>query len=67
MASEENSITLGPLENGKLGISHCDVTKDGYITVVGEQKYIADGEKVSFDRVSINASRKGDVYTFVKN
>lgn len=67
MSSEKNTITLGPRENGKLGISHCDVSSDGFIAVVGEQRDIADGEAIIFDRVGITASRKENVYTFVKN
>ena len=67
MGSEDNTIALGPRENGKLGILHCDVTREGFIAVVGEQRDIADGESITFDKVGITASRKDDVYTFVKN
>ena len=67
MVSEENTITLLPRENGKLGVLHCDVTKDGFIEVVGEHRYIADGESITFDKVGITANRKTDNYTFVKN
>jgi len=67
MASVENTITLGPRENGKLGVLFCDVTRDGFIAVVGEQRNITDGEAITFDRVGITASRKDNVYTFVKN
>ena len=66
MASE-NTITLGPREQSKLGISHCGVTCEGLISVVGEQRNIADGEAFTFDKVGITASRAAEVYTFVKN
>ena len=66
MASE-NTITLGPRQHSKLGISHCGVTREGFIAVVGEQRDIADGEAISFDKVGITASRAAEVYTFVKN
>ena len=67
MGSEDSTITLGPRENGKLGILHCGVTRDGFIAVVGDQRDITDGEAITFDSVGITASRKDDVYTFVKN
>jgi hypothetical protein len=67
MASEDTTITLGPRETGKLGISHCGVTRDGFIAVVGEQRDITDGETITFDRVGITASRLANVYTFAKN
>ena len=60
-------LLFGPRENGKLGISHCDVTSDGFIAVVGEQRDITDGESITFDRVGITASRVDNVYTFSKN
>ena len=66
MASEDNTITLEPRETGKIGVSHCGVTREGLIAVVGEQKDLADGETFTFDRVGITASRKDSVYTFVK-
>ena len=67
MASEENTLTLSAREYGKLGISHCGVTTEGLIAVVGDQRNITDGESITFDRVGITANRKDDVYTFVKN
>ncbi len=67
MTSEDTTITLGPRQNGKLGILHCGVTRDGFIAVVGEQRDITDGEAITFDRVGITASRLANVYTFVKN
>ena len=67
MGSEDSTITLAPRENGKLGILHCDVTREGFIAVVGEQRDITDGESISFDKVGITASRKDNAYTFVKN
>ena len=66
MASE-NTITLGSREHSKLGVSHCGVTREGFIAVVGEQRAIADGEAITFDRVGITASRAAEIYTFVKN
>ena len=67
MGSEANTITLKPREYGKLGVSHCDVTREGFIAVVGEQRDINDGESITFDKVGITASRKDSAYTFVKN
>ena len=66
MAPQENTITLGPRETGKLGISYCDVTREGLIVVVGEQRDITDGESITFDRVGITANRIAEVYTFSK-
>jgi hypothetical protein len=43
------------------------VTRDGFIAVVGEQRDIADGESITFDKVGITATRKDNEYTFVKN
>jgi hypothetical protein len=58
------SISLEPRTNGKIGVSHCDVTRDGAITVVGDQRDIADGEEITFASSGIKAIRKGSVYTF---
>ena len=67
MTSEDNTITLEPRETGKLGILHCGVTTEGLIAVVGVQKNIEDGESFTFDQVGITATRKDNIYTFVKN
>jgi len=61
MSSVENTITLGLRQNGKLGVLFCDVTRDGFIAVVGEQRDITDCEAITFDRVGIAASRKDNV------
>jgi hypothetical protein len=65
--SSDNSITLGPREHGKLGVSHCDVTREGRIAVAGEPRNIGDGEEIVFERPGIKAARKGSEYTFSKN
>ena len=66
MAASGTTLILGPRENGKLGISHCGVTREGFIAVVGEQRDITDGETITFDRVGITANRAAEVYTFSK-
>ena len=66
MTTQENTLTLGPRETGKIGVSHCGVTRDGLIAVVGDQSDIADDASVTFERVGITANRKADVYTFSK-
>lgn len=62
----DNSITLAPKAHDKLGIVHVGVTRDGFIAVGGAPRNIKDGEEIVFDRVGIQASRKGDEYTFNK-
>jgi len=64
--SSDESLTLGPREHGKLGISHCGVTREGFIAVAGEPRDIADGEEIVFERPGIKAVRKGEEYTFSK-
>ena len=64
--SSDESITLGPREHDKLGVSHCGVTREGFIAVAGEPKNIADGEEIVFERPGIKAVRKGSEYTFIK-
>lgn len=59
-----DSLVLEPSHNGKIGVSHCDVTSEGAITVVGVQWNIADGEEINFDISGIKASRKGNLDTF---
>ena len=44
--SSDDSITLGPREHDKLGIYHCGVTRDGFISVAGDPRNIADGESI---------------------
>jgi hypothetical protein len=64
--SDENTLTLGPREHDKLGISHCGVTREGFIAVAGDPRDIADGEEIVFERARIKAKRKGEEYTFSK-
>jgi hypothetical protein len=64
--SSENTITLGPREHDKLGVSHCGVTREGFIAVAGEPRNIEDGEELVFERPGIRATRKGSEYTFSK-
>jgi len=60
----DETLTLSPRHNGKIGSNYCGVTRDGFIAVAGSPKDIADGEEIVFDHVSIKARREGDVYTF---
>jgi len=62
----DNSITLGPREHEKLGVYHCGVTREGFISVAGEPRNIDDGEEIVFDRSGITAKRSGSEYTFSK-
>ena len=64
--SSDDSITLGPREHDKLGISHCGVTREGFIAVAGEPKDIEDGEEIVFERSRIRVKRTGSEYTFSK-
>ena len=61
-----DSITLGPRTHDKLGVYHCGVTREGFISVAGEPRDIADGEEIVFERAGIKATRKGEEYTFTK-
>ena len=65
--SSGESITLSPRTHDKLGIYHCDVTREGFIAVAGEPRDIADGEEIVFERSGIKARRNGEEYTFSKN
>jgi hypothetical protein len=58
------SITLVPSTNDKIGVCHCNVTREGYITVSGKPMDIADGEEIIYVRARIKALRKGSEYTF---
>jgi hypothetical protein len=58
------SITLSVPEHDKLGVVHCGVTRDGFISVAGETHNIADGETIEIARVPISVTRAGDEYTF---
>jgi hypothetical protein len=62
----DNSITLGPREHEKLGVYHCGVTREGFISVAGEPRNIDDGEEIVFERCGITAKRSGSEYTFSK-
>lgn len=64
--ADENTITLGPRKYGKLGVTHCGVTREGFIAVAGDPRDIADGEEIVFSKVDIKAVRKGSEYTFSK-
>jgi hypothetical protein len=60
----DESITLTPQKHGKLGVYHCDVTREGRIAVAGDPRDIKDGESVFFERSGITAKRSGSDYTF---
>jgi hypothetical protein len=62
----DDTITLAPKGYDKVGIIHCGVTREGFISVGGDVRDIADGEEIVFDRTGIKASRKGSEYTFSK-
>jgi len=62
--SSGESITIGPREHDKLGIYHCGVTREGFISVAGDPRDIADGESIVFERTGITAKRNGSEYTF---
>lgn len=64
--SSDDAITLGPRQHDKLGIYHCGVTRDGFISVAGDPRNIADGESIVFERTGITAKRSGSEYTFSK-
>lgn len=54
------SITLSPPEHDKIGVIHCGVTCEGFVSVAGETHDIADGDTVKIYRVKITVTRKGD-------
>ena len=60
----DDSITLTPRHNGKIGVYYCGVTREGFIAVAGEPRDIADGEEISFARSGIKVSRNGSEYMF---
>jgi hypothetical protein len=60
------SVTLHIPEHGKLGLLHCGVTREGFVSVAGETHDIADGETVPIRRVAVRVTRHGDEYTFTK-
>lgn len=64
--SSGDSITLEPRTHDKLGVYHVGVTREGFISVAGEPRDIADGEEIVFERSGIKASRKGEEYTFTR-
>jgi hypothetical protein len=60
------SITLSAPEHEKIGVVHCGVTREGFISVAGETHNIADGETVKINRVDVTVTRNGDKYIFTK-
>ncbi len=62
----DETLTLTALHHDKLGIIHCGVTREGLVVVAGDQKAIADGEEVVFDRTGIKVRRNGEEYTFAR-
>lgn len=60
------SLTLTALHHDKLGIVLCGVTREGFISVCGEPRDIADGEEIVFERVGIKARRNAGEYTFTR-
>jgi len=62
----DEAITLSPRNHGKVGIYHCDVTREGFVAVGGDPRDIADGEEILFGRPGIKATRSENEYTFSK-
>jgi hypothetical protein len=60
------SITLSPPQHDKIGVIHCGVTREGFVSVAGETHDIANGETVKINRVKVTVTRNGDEYTFTK-
>lgn len=64
--SSDESITLTTAKHDKLGVYHCDVPHEGFVSVAGEPRYINDGESIYFERSNITAARSGDKYMFAR-
>jgi hypothetical protein len=62
----DEPLTLEPKHYDKFGQVHCGVTREGFISVAGDVRDIADGEEILFERAGIKAKRKGSEYTFSK-
>jgi hypothetical protein len=61
-----DTITLKAPEHDKLGLIHCGVTREGFISVAGETHDIADGETIQVQRVNVSVTRQGDEYSFTR-
>lgn len=66
MTDNADTLTLKPRQHGKLGIIHCGVTREGLVTVAGEQLAIEDGQEVTATRAAVKVTRKGDDYIFTR-
>jgi len=62
--SSNESITLNPKSHDKLGSYHCGVTREGFVSVAGTPRNIADGESIADERSGITVKRNGSEYTF---
>lgn len=62
--SSNESITLTPKTHDKLGIYHCGVTREGFVSIAGAPRNINDGESIADERSGITVTRKGSEYTF---
>ena len=62
--SSEKSITLTPRKHDKLGIYHCGVTREGFVSLAGTPYDIADGETITDERSGLSVTRNGSEYTF---
>lgn len=62
----DDILTLNPHQYGKLGLMHCGVTHSGFVAVAGDTADIADGQTLTFARVRVRVTRKGDEYTFLR-
>jgi hypothetical protein len=60
------TITLHATEHDKLGVTHCGVAREGFVSVAGETHDLADGETIEIKRVKVRVTRTGDEYTFTK-
>lgn len=62
--SSNESITLTPKSHDKLGTYHCGVTREGFVSIAGAPRNIADGESITDQRSGLSVTRNGSEYTF---
>lgn len=60
------SLELNPQQYDKLGILHCGVTQNGFVSVVGDVATLEDKQTLFFERNAISVSRDDDTFTFTK-
>ena len=64
--SANGTFILASAGHAKPGITHCGVTREGFIAAAGDSRDIRDGRGILFEGTGSKARRRGRECTFTR-